>query len=117
MNQQLIDRMLAAREQWVELGAGKAIKIRRPDELQLLTMRRGAEVLLGVEMMVSQAFDWRGFAESDLIPSGASDPVPFDREAWRLWLGDHRDCWPIVSDALGEAIEAHRSKFEAAEKN
>lgn len=53
---------------------------------------------------------WEGVLESDLIPSGGSDPVPFSAPLWRDWVADRSDFWAPIKDAVIEKYKQHKAK-------
>ncbi len=113
----LIRQLLAAREHWVDIEAGKAVKFRRPLEGEFEGMFRGTprrfRVLL--EDVRRFAIDWRGFTEADLLGKGVGndDPLPFDAEVWGLAVGDNLD-WLQAAAAGLEDILAKRLESRLA---
>jgi len=115
----LLKRTHAAREGWLELDSTKKLKLRRPTEVELVRLRRGAAdgIELGLEVIESSAVDWEGFREADFVPSGSDDAVAFDRALYREWVGDRPHLWQAISDRLFGMIEAHAKTLEADAKN
>lgn len=111
----LIARLLAARERWVELEPGVAVKLRRPAVHQLAELRRGAEGYLDC------AVDWRGVTEPLLLAEPAAQPdppaLPFDLELWRTAAGDRADWLSAVIEAIGSMINEHAESEAARRKN
>jgi hypothetical protein len=109
----LAARMLARREFWVELdeprdgqpAAGRRVKLRRPAESKILSMRHGV-TLADVQ---DAAVDWAGITEADLLgpQHGASDPVPFDADAWRVWIADSVAMAGRCAARMNEVITDH----------
>lgn len=107
----LIRQMLAAREHWIDLAPGKAVKFRRPMEGELEGMFRGTPKRFNVllEDVSKYAIDWRGFTEADLLGQGigTSDPLAFSAEVWALAVGDNLDWLQAARRGL-EAVLASR---------
>lgn len=116
MSASLIEKMRAARESWAEVD-GKSYKIRRPTELDMMRSRQGATVAIGLDMLTKVVVDWKDVTEADLIPSGASDPVPFSPELWAEYVADKANIWPPITEKLLELIEQHNKRQEASLKN
>ena len=105
MSAALIAQLLAAREQWVDLAPGKAVKFRG-------NPKRFAVLLADVQQY---AVDWRGFSEADLLGStvGSSDQLPFSAEVWALAIGDNLDWLQEARQGL-EGILADRLEARLA---
>lgn len=116
MSASLIEKMRAARESWAEVD-GKSYKIRRPTELDLMRARQGTTVAIGLDMLTKVVVDWKGVTEADLIPSGASDEVPFSQEVWAEYVADRNDIWQPITARLLELMEQHNKRQEASLKN
>jgi hypothetical protein len=127
-HQTLIDKILAKREEWVELesaqpgdGAdspGKAalrVKVRRPPESDLPRYRAGFNARDVVECCVG----WDGFTEADLLGSGvgASSPVPFAPELWEVVCLDRTPWITKVANKLVDLTTAHLVARKEAAKN
>ncbi|MDJ0792441.1 MAG: hypothetical protein QNJ71_11140 [Acidimicrobiia bacterium] len=93
---------------------GFAFTCRRPTRAQWTQMARdGATIFDIAEQCV---IGWEKVTEADLIRGGASDPVPFDRDAWREWLSDDPDLWQI-GETVQENYARHVEKTEDRGKN
>lgn len=112
MNNALIKRMRKAREFQVSVG-DYAFTVLRPQEGDAARFNAMSAIELATEYVV----DWQGVTEADLVPSGGSDPVPFDRALWAEWCRDRHELWAPITDAISSAIAAHLEKREAAAKN
>lgn len=112
----LLARLVAARESWVDAGRLR-FKLRRPTEMELIRMRQGDRVALGLDAIQRCVVDWQGVTEADIVPSGASDPAPFDAALYAEWVADHPELWQPISNALYSAIEAHARTLETETKN
>lgn len=111
----LAERLLEQRDAWCDLGDGLRVKLRRPAETELLALAQG----LGLQRVVSAAVDWQGFSEAVLLGPevGATDPLPFDADAWAAWVTDHAEAAGKCATALREAIEQHIVKVKDARGN
>jgi hypothetical protein len=111
----LTARMLALREQWVDLAPGKRVKLRRPAEAEMAKFRGG----MSVEHVASACVGWDGFTEADLLGAsqGAQDAVQFDAGLWLEVLRDRLDWVGLVADAIIACVTAHLEAREAARGN
>ena len=108
--------MRAARESWAEAD-GKAYKVRRPTEMEMVRSRDGNSVPIGLAMLTKVVVDWKGVTEADLVPSGASDPVPFSPELWEEYVADRPGLWEVLTNALIDLTERHQKRQESELKN
>jgi hypothetical protein len=106
----LLRQLLAAREQWVDVAPGKAVRFRRPLEGEMEAMFRTVDgrrsFRVGLDDVRRCAVDWRGFTEADLLGAavGGSDPLPFDSEVFGAAIGDNLDWLQAAIEGLGEMI-------------
>lgn len=108
----LVERLRRARETWATVG-GFDFLIRRPTALEGAELRdRGRAAQLAACVV-----DWRGVKESDLVPGGAGDAVPFDAEVFVEWVSDRPELLAGITQAITDAIRAHQEKREALAKN
>jgi hypothetical protein len=112
---QIIARMNAARERIVPLTEKLSVTLRRPTDLERLTYAGVGGIAR--DKLFNHVVDWKGFTEADLVPSGATDEVPFDAAVWALWIADHPQHWDAVITALVEMIEARATEPDRAAKN
>lgn len=112
MNDALIRRMRKARQSQVDVGRFK-FTILRPQEGEMVRVKN----MTAVELATEYVIDWHGVTEADLVPSGGSDPVAFDRELWFEWCRDRHDFWSPINNALNTAIADHINRREEAAKN
>lgn len=112
MNVNLINRMRKARSFQVEVS-GYKLTVIRPQEGDAALIKD----MSSVEMAIHYVIDWHGVTEADLVPSGSSDPVKFDKALWSEWCRDRHDFWTPINEAIGESIASHLEKREAATKN
>lgn len=108
----LIARVLAARERWVDLDERRAVRVRRPSEVEMLGMGRD----IRAEKLAQCVVGWRGFTLADAIGEGDS-AIEFDSELWRVLSGDRADWTNAVAVAVGEDISKHFEQREAARGN
>lgn len=119
----LIAQLRAARESWVELGGGKAVRIRRPAEAEFPGFVHVVDGVrqLRIELAEVQRYvtGWRGFTEGDLLgPTvGNSDPLEFNAEVWAEVVADHADWIAATAEALLKAITGHFDRTQAASGN
>jgi hypothetical protein len=113
--EQLIAKLLAQRESWVEVEPGRRVKVRRPDESEMADFRAG----MSVELMLRHVVGWEGFTEADILgPSvGASDPVAFDGALFATIARDHMAWFEPISVEIATRIAAHWKGKEATAKN
>lgn len=114
-SEKLLQRMRAARERVVTLAPDRSVTVRRPTDLELTTYARGGG--MDTTTVFDHVVDWSGFTEADLVPSGASDAVPFDRELFAEWVADHPQHWPTIAAAITDMIEARKQAREDGTKN
>lgn len=112
----LVARLLAARERWVDLEPGVAVKLRRPAVHQMAQLRRGADAYLEC------AVDWRGVTEPLLLGQAGDGPeqpaaLAFDLELWRTAAGDRADWLAAVIEAIGTMVNQHAEAEAARRKN
>lgn len=107
------DRMRKAREFKREVD-GKTLIMRRPNEAEYAKLeRQGAS---GFDVALKFVIGWEGVTEADLVPSGGSDEVPFDYDAWGELLGSRRELWE-VGKIIQDEFWQHQEKREERAKN
>jgi hypothetical protein len=112
----LIAKAHARRETWVELEAGKRVKVRRPPEGHFPRFYRATEA----EQYLRCCVDWEVFTEADIAGAayGAGDVVvPFDVELWVVVAMDNVEWITKVQSKLVEVITAFLDAKKAAAKN
>lgn len=90
---QLIAIRAKARRIWVDLEPrGKRVAVEALSPKSAAALSRSASGKSIVEQSIvfaeSQARDWEGFTEADIITSGASDDVDFDAALWADLLAE-----------------------------
>lgn len=111
----LIQKALEQREQWVDLGGGKRVRVRRPPAAQMFEFGRHRTA----ELFMRCAVGWDGFTEADILGAGvgSSDPVLFNVDLWTTIALDSFDWIGKVSEAVTEAISQYVERTEAEAKN
>jgi hypothetical protein len=111
----LIAKALEAREQWVDLGGGKRVKVRRPPAAELFVFGRGATP----EQFMRCAVGWEGVTEADILGAavGSDSAVPWSLDLWLVLALDNPDWMTAVSASVVEAIRTYLDKREAIGKN
>lgn len=116
MSAELIARVLAAREAWVDLEPGKRVRIRRPSEAELPSFRAGVTA----EKWARCCVGWEGFSEADVLGAAlgsGNSMVPFDLDLWVTLALDRLEWVGAVSAAVVESITAHLDARSTAGKN
>lgn len=113
--EQLIAKLLAQRESWVEVEPGRRVKVRRPDESEQADFRGG----MSVELMLRHVVGWEGFTEADILGAGvgASDAVAFDTALFATLARDHMAWFEPISVEIATRIAEHWKAREATAKN
>lgn len=115
MSDSLRARLLAGREQNLELPSGKSVRVRRPAETQM------PAVLLhgGLDDILACVVDWPGWTEADILgPSlGGDSQVPFDSALWADLAKDHTEWCKAVADKVKGMCSEFIAAKEAAGKN
>jgi hypothetical protein len=115
MSAELIKRVLAKRESWVDLGNAMRVKVRRPPAGEIYQFRAAKS-----DAWLRCCVDWSGFTEASVlgaeIGSGNSD-VPFDLELWTVLAMDQPEWISAVTSALIDSINAEAEARSGAAKN
>lgn len=111
----LVERALEQREQWVDLGGGKRVSVRRPPVAKMGPLRNGGDV----EAFLRCVVKWDGFTEADALgPSvGASSAIAFDPELWVTLALDRVDWISKVSETVVAAVTARLQAEESVSGN
>lgn len=113
MSKSLIERLQRARQSTVESG-GRSFTIRRPTDLEMHELHG---LIDQRALLVRFVVDWGAMPETDLVPGGGPDPVPFSPELWVEWIADHPEHWDDISRAVVDGYKAHKRALEDAAKN
>lgn len=112
-------QLLKARDSVLEVGRFK-FTIRRPSEAELLRRRHranGSDLLTNLASVHEDVVNWDGVLESDILDGGASEPVPFNRTLYALWIEDRADLWKAIATHIEKAVVEHQKKIESLEGN
>ncbi len=111
MSRALIEKLLRARERRVQVGRWN-FTIRRPTDADAL----GLQERTPLEFVSRFVVGW-DLTELDVVPGGGADPVPFDAELWRAWVGDRPEVWEPLATAIVDDYRRHVEAREVDEKN
>ena len=94
-------------------------KARRPTQAALTVeaASNAGNVVIGIDRIRDGVIGWEGVLESDILPGGASDPMPFDVDVYRAWIVDRPDLWDAMSKQISAKIAEHSKQFEEAPGN
>ena len=108
-------RLLAGREASVDLPNGKAVRVRRPAEVEIPRLLLEGELADYLRCVV----DWPGWTEADVLghAQGNDAAAPFDLELWVELAKDHTSWCKAVADKLKAMCAEHIQQREAAAKN
>jgi len=111
-------KILAQREGWLQAGRFRFL-VRRPAELAIARMRAkhrdNADFVL--ELVRSAVVGWEGVDEAALFAGGGDSPVAFDTDTFIAWVEDEPEVYGDLAAGVLNAIQAHKARQEAAEKN
>jgi hypothetical protein len=116
MSADLIKRVLAKRESWVDLGDGKRVKVRRPPAGELYQFRAGAKP----DTWLRCCIDWEGFTEAVVLGpelGSGNTAVPFDAELWVVLALDQPEWMAKVASSVIDSINAEAAARDQAGKN
>lgn len=118
----LAQRILAQRETWCELAAGRSVLLRRPAETdfgRFAALHGPDRSRLIVDLVCDHAVNWRGFTEATFLGDaiGASDPLDFDPDVLRLRLADNVAELEAAFAHLSQQVEQYLTQREALRKN
>jgi hypothetical protein len=103
----LIERIHAAREQWVDAGGSRWL-IRRPTLYEFTRLRQDTADLLRATVV-----GWE-LRELDLVPGGTDQVAAFDPQAALEYLEDRPEAYTAVLDAIYTAVSAFMQAKDAA---
>ena len=111
----LIQRLREQRESWVEVSAGKRVKIRRPAEAHMVRLQHG----ITADILREHVVGWEGITEADLLGAavGSSDPAPFSADLFVEIAQDRTEWLRRVEEEIVSAVMRHLEAREAAAKN
>lgn len=113
--EELIRRIYAQRERWLDLGDGKEVCVRRPDEWDSVLFARSRSV----DAICRYVTNWRGFTEADILGEGVGtvDEVPFGAALFRVMAGDRMDWLEKLLEMISGLIEEHEQAKADSAKN
>ncbi len=111
----LIARLDAELQHWVDLPGGLRVQFRRPLETEFHKFRHGVTV----DHLCEYVTGWAGFTEATLLGAGigASDVLPFGAKLWARVVRDRVEYVAPVAQAIATAITAYLGAKDAATKN
>lgn len=120
----LAQRIRNARIFRYEYQPGKAVKLRRPTDVEfraVLEHVQSLEASGGVlketsEFVSKYVAEWDGLTEADLFDGGADVAVLFEDEALREWVEDHYEVSVKILNALINEYISFKEKLTEAVK-
>lgn len=110
--QALIEKIIKSRESSVKAG-DFTFTVRRPTDLQA-SLYSGH--IRQSEILRDYVAGWKGVKESDIIPGGTADEVPFTPGLFIEWIADRPELWSKIVTEITESYARHQEKLSAAEK-
>lgn len=119
-----LQRLLAAREQWIKVGSFELL-IRRPTRYQLALWApqedaEGKQTAPAADARVQLrtcVIDWRGVTEVMVLPGGGPEPLAFDTDLFVTWIEDRPEELKQTFEAITAMIVAAAGRAEDLEKN
>lgn len=112
----LNSRLTKARESVCKVGERMKFTVRRPTQMEDSERRhrlKGDEMAIAFETIKFGVVGWDDVLEKDIERGGANDPVKFDAELWRNWVGDRPDLWlPLWEHVLAKLGEYAKTTEE-----
>lgn len=110
-------QLLKARDSTCEIGHVK-FTVRRPTEMELVRMQSvNGEVEISIQKIKDCVTNWDGVRECDIIPNGASDLVPFDKELYRAWIEDQPKYWKPLIAHVAKVCDEYEKQLESIKGN
>ena len=107
----LLDRLRAARETWVTVGAHDFL-VRRPTDVQLARSSHGGDT----DFLRACLIGWRRVTWLDLVPGGDGSEAPFELDAAIEWLEDNPELYTGVVEAIVSVIQSRMQRLAEARK-
>lgn len=111
----LSEKIRKSREFRREIEGWKLI-MRRPTDYERDKIFRQDD-LDALDIVTTFVVGWEDVTEAHLVPSGSSDPIDFDRDAWREIVQDLPDIWNEITKAVVDSWVQHNDNREARRKN
>lgn len=124
----ILERLRAAREQWVAVGTFELL-FRRPTRFQMGQWaslgaddadpaERQRQRLLDARIPLKESLiGWRGVTEIMVVPGGEPRAIEFDLDTCLEWLEDNPELFSQACQGLNSLIETHLAREKDAEKN
>lgn len=112
---EIVRRIRAGRERWIELDAGNSVKIRRPAEAAWPALRSD-----GLDAYLRCVVDWRGpgFTVGAILGAGDdTKPLPFSAAVWLEVAHDQVAWCAKVAEEVAADVKAYAEKKAAASGN
>lgn len=110
----LREKLLAARERWMEVG-GFRLKVRRPSDLELLELSGKSTEEIARKFAMDCVVDWT-LTEADVLPGvGGNGRAEFDAELYRDWVADRIEVLREVANTVAAMISERRQRKEESE--
>jgi len=106
----LAERIRKSRQTVVET-LGHRVTGLRPSHLEVLEMQQ-ADGGMNLRNCLKFVIGW-DLKESDLVPGGVGEDVPFDTDAFVLWAEDNPQAWGDIMQGIVGAYQKHAAKLEA----
>lgn len=110
----LIEKIRKARQTRVTID-GKAFIVRRPKDWEAYELASSGDPRQ-MDLIEKFVEGWEGVTEMDIVASGDSTPVEFDRDLFIEWISDQPKLWPELIEAITKEYAAHAEKLAEAEK-
>jgi hypothetical protein len=108
----LIARLLKARERELEIEPGVSVTLRRPAASEVGELRLG-----GIRSFLACVVGWNGVSEELLFGEGSAKSLPFDASLWLTVAADRAEWVNAVIEAVAADIKAYAEASEARRKN
>jgi len=109
----LLTRLRKSRQSTVKIGE-YTFTVRRPTAFEAANLFQNNPT----QFEIARDFvdNWDGVKDKDLVPSGGSDAVEFDRVLWGEWLADMVEFWEPIFDHVVESFTAYKERKDTAGK-
>lgn len=117
-----LSRKIAGRREFIKEYEGITLRLRRPTHAEFLKFiddKGNVELKFDDLLGVATEFvvDWPGSTEADFVPSGRSDQLPFDREAWSEIIKDRPELWSKIAEDVLQTYYKYAEEKEDRKKN
>ena len=117
--EEIVERLLKARDSWLTVEPGKRLLVRRPDDIDIAALASLHDHERKAEWFVARVVGWEGITEADLLgPENAgATPAEFAPELALLVLRDRLEWLGEVSRVALDAHREFKGKRDAATGN